>query len=87
MEQYILVNGKIDVVMAEALKYGLMAVFLKAIGQIIWLMDKEGLYMQTVMCTRETGRMIAHMEKGSIRILMEQTIPGNGSKINNMGTG
>lgn len=40
--------------------------------------------MQMAMCTRETGKMIKHMEGVSISIRMDQAILGNGLKMCNM---
>jgi len=38
---FIMVNGNMDNVMVEEDKYGVMALAMKVIGKMIWLMEEE----------------------------------------------
>ena len=80
-------NGKSALIqdMGKAYASGMMEVYTKVIGNEIWLMDKEELYMLMEISMMESGRMIRHMDMESIRNPMGLNMMENGSKINKMG--
>jgi DNA-binding Xre family transcriptional regulator len=68
--------------MAEAIRYGQMALSMKAIGKMTKLTEEAGLYMQMVMSMKENGKTIKLMGLEHICIQMVHNMKDIGKKIN-----
>ena len=85
MVRFIRDNGlKTALDMAVDFKFGKMARNTKAIGQTIWVTEKDDLFIVMEMFMKENGSTIRLMEKEHTFIWMEQNIQGSGLKTNNM---
>ena len=85
MVRFIRDNGlKTALDMAVDFKFGKMARNMKAIGQTIWVTEKDDLFIVMEMFMKENGSTIRLMEKEHTFIWMEQNIQGSGLKTNNM---
>lgn len=71
--------------MVKGNKFGKMAVFTKATGKRIWLMDLEDCYTQMGMFILENGLKIKLMAEEYTYIITELDMMGNGKKINKKG--
>ena len=67
--------------MAKDIRFGLMVAFMKDIGKMIRLMEKEDLFMLMEMSMRGIGWMIRLMAMAHILIQMEQHMWVTGSMI------
>ena len=56
--------------MVKGNNYGKMDLYMKDTGKIIRLMETEGLFIQMVMFTKESGKKIRQKDKGYIYMLM-----------------
>jgi hypothetical protein len=73
--------------MEKVNKYGRTFLYIKAIGRITKLTEKEDLFIQMVTYIKDNGKMIKHMEKESIIIQMGLHIKVNGNKTSNKDLG
>ena len=70
--------------MEEALRFGLMAAFMKAIGNLTKPMVEEDLFILMVITIMDNGLMIKLMDSVFISIKMETNTKVIGRKTNNM---
>jgi len=61
MVQYIQDSGLMINEMEEEFKLLMMALFMKVIGEMIWLMEKEDKFMETIIYTKEILKTIISM--------------------------
>ena len=62
MVQYTQDNGKMECVMEEEINYGKMVHIMKAIGEIIVLVEKEDLFMLIMIIMKDNGLRIMLMD-------------------------
>ena len=68
--------------MEKGSNYGKTGQYTKVIGEIIWLMGKEGLFIQMQMFMKENGKKIRLMDKVHTLMLMVQSTLESGWMIN-----
>lgn len=69
-----MVNGLVKVEMGMEFKFGMMEQSMKENGRITELMEEVNFGMLMVISLMENGKMIKHVEKVFILILMEQNM-------------
>ena len=77
-------NGKMVLDMEVANKSGLMAQFMREVGELIWPAGRVGLFIPTEMSTKENGKKTKPMGREFICTMMGLRTQGNGLRINNM---
>lgn len=86
VEQFMMVNGRVQREMGMVCKYGQMERSMKEFGLTIKHVEKENFFILMAIFLKVNGKMIRQMVMEFIDIVMELFMKGVGSRIFKMGT-